>query len=111
MKDKIFLACCSAWDAALPHCTAACKGPAAGYRQLVHQRNHAGGLWPEQRHPPGTLIWHHSDVMKQTGSAVFNNLALLFAMAQAIGMWLRKERGGRPVRCSGLYHYEYSHSP
>ena len=58
---------------------------------------------------PGTLIYTILDVMSQTGSAVFNNLALLFAMGVAIGM-ARRKRGGRPVRCSGLYHYEYSHS-
>ena len=35
---------------------------------------------------PGTLIYTILDVMSQTGSAVFNNLALLFAMGVAIGM-------------------------
>ena len=34
---------------------------------------------------PGTLIYTILDVMSQTGSAVFNNLALLFAMGVAIG--------------------------
>ena len=32
---------------------------------------------------PGTLIYTILDVMSQTGSAVFNNLALLFAMGVA----------------------------
>ena len=41
--------------------------------------------------PPGTLIYTILDVMSQTGSAVFNNLALLFAMGVAIGM-ARKEK-------------------
>ena len=40
---------------------------------------------------PGTLIYTNLDVMSQTGSAVFNNLALLFAMGVAIGM-ARKEK-------------------
>ena len=40
---------------------------------------------------PGTLINTILDVMSQTGSAVFNNLALLFAMGVAIGM-ARKEK-------------------
>ena len=40
---------------------------------------------------PGTLIYTLLDVMSQTGSAVFNNLALLFAMGVAIGM-ARKEK-------------------
>ena len=40
---------------------------------------------------PGTLIYTILDVMSQTGSAVFNNLALLFAMGVAIGM-VRKEK-------------------
>ena len=40
---------------------------------------------------PGTLIYTILDVMSQTGSAVFNNLALLFAMGVAIGM-ARKEK-------------------
>ena len=41
--------------------------------------------------PPATLIYTILDVMSQTGSAVFNNLALLFAMGVAIGM-ARKEK-------------------
>lgn len=40
---------------------------------------------------PGILIYTILDVMSQTGSAVFNNLALLFAMGVAIGM-ARKEK-------------------
>ena len=40
---------------------------------------------------PGTPIYTILDVMSQTGSAVFNNLALLFAMGVAIGM-ARKEK-------------------
>ena len=40
---------------------------------------------------PGTLIYTILDVMSQTCSAVFNNLALLFAMGVAIGM-ARKEK-------------------
>ena len=40
---------------------------------------------------PGTLIYTILDVMSQTGSAVFKNLALLFAMGVAIGM-ARKEK-------------------
>ena len=40
---------------------------------------------------PGTLLYTILDVMSQTGSAVFNNLALLFAMGVAIGM-ARKEK-------------------
>ena len=40
---------------------------------------------------PGTLIYTILDVMSQTGSAVFNNLALLFAMGVAFGM-ARKEK-------------------
>ena len=40
---------------------------------------------------PGTLIYTILDVMSQTGSAVFNNLALLCAMGVAIGM-ARKEK-------------------
>ena len=40
---------------------------------------------------PGTLIYTILDVMSQTGSAVFNNLALLFAMGVAIGM-ARKDK-------------------
>lgn len=39
----------------------------------------------------GTIIYTILDVMSQTGSAVFNNLALLFAMGVAIGM-ARKEK-------------------
>lgn len=40
---------------------------------------------------PGTHIYTILDVMSQTGNAVFNNLALLFAMGVAIGM-ARKEK-------------------
>lgn len=40
---------------------------------------------------PGTLIYTILDVMSQTGNAVFNNLALLFAMGVSIGM-ARKEK-------------------
>ena len=40
---------------------------------------------------PGTVIYTILDVMSQTGSAVFNNLPLLFAMGVAIGM-ARKEK-------------------
>ena len=40
---------------------------------------------------PGTLIYTILDVISQTGNAVFNNLALLFAMGVAIGM-ARKEK-------------------
>lgn len=40
---------------------------------------------------PGNLIYTILDVMSQTGNAVFNNLALLFAMGVAIGM-ARKEK-------------------
>ena len=48
-------------------------------------------------------------MMSQTGSAVFSNLALLFAMGAAIGM-ARKEKVAAACRRSGLYHYEYGHS-
>ena len=41
--------------------------------------------------PAATEIYTILDVMSQTGSAVFNNLALLFAMGVAIGM-ARKEK-------------------
>ena len=41
--------------------------------------------------PAATLIYTILDVMSRTGSAVFNNLALLFAMGVAIGM-ARKEK-------------------
>ena len=67
---------------------------------------------------PGTLIYTILDVMSQTGSAVFNNLALLFAMGVAIGMAtlaMSQVPAYGPqirtvIRRSGLYHYEYSHS-
>ena len=92
------------------HCTAACGGPAAGYRQLVHQRNHAGGLWPEQRHPPRYPDLHHSGRdepdrqrrVQQSGAAVRHGRGHRHGP--------QGKRGGRPVRRSGLYHYEYSHS-
>ena len=92
------------------HCTAACCGPAAGYRQLVHQRNHAGGLWPEQRHPPRYPDLHHSGRdepdrqrrVQQSGAAVRHGRGHRHGP--------QGKRGGRPVRCGGLYHYEYSHS-
>ena len=51
---------------------------------------------------PGTLIYTILDVMSQTGSAVFNNLALLFAMGVAIGM-ARKEKEGAAL--SGAVAY------
>ena len=40
---------------------------------------------------PGTVIYTILDIMNQCGSAVFNNLALLFAMGVAIGM-AKKEK-------------------
>lgn len=40
---------------------------------------------------PGSLIYTILDIMNQCGSAVFNNLALLFAMGVAIGM-AKKEK-------------------
>ncbi len=40
---------------------------------------------------PGTVIYTVLDIMNQCGSAVFNNLALLFAMGVAIGM-AKKEK-------------------
>ena len=40
---------------------------------------------------PGSLIYPVLDIMHQCGSAVFNNLALLFAMGVAIGM-AKKEK-------------------
>lgn len=50
---------------------------------------------------PGTLIYTILDVMSQTGSAVFNNLALLFAMGVAIGM-ARKEKRWPPCPAQWL---------
>ena len=40
---------------------------------------------------PGSLIYTVLDIMNQCGSAIFNNLALLFAMGVAIGM-AKKEK-------------------
>ena len=40
---------------------------------------------------PGSIVYTILDIMNQCGSAVFNNLALLFAMGVAIGM-ARKEK-------------------
>ena len=40
---------------------------------------------------PGSLLYTILDIMNQCGSAVFNNLALLFAMGVAIGM-AKKEK-------------------
>lgn len=40
---------------------------------------------------PGTVVYTILDIMNQCGSAVFNNLALLFAMGVAIGM-AKKEK-------------------
>ena len=40
---------------------------------------------------PGTMVYTVLDIMNQCGSAVFNNLALLFAMGVAIGM-AKKEK-------------------
>ena len=51
---------------------------------------------------PGTLIYTILDVMSQTGSAVFNNLALLFAMGVAIGM-ARKEKEVAALSGAGAY--------
>lgn len=39
----------------------------------------------------GTMLYTVLDIMSQTGSAVFNNLALLFAMGVAIGMAKREK--------------------
>ena len=77
MKDKIFgVLQTRGTQLYATHCTVACAG-LAGHRQLVHQRNDAGGLWLEQCHPSGTFLRNILDVMSQTGNAVFNNLALL----------------------------------
>ena len=54
---------------------------------------------------PGTLIYTILDVMSQTGSAVFNNLALLFAMGVAIGM-ARKEK--EVAALAGAVAYSHS---
>ncbi|MGN0107926.1 MAG: PTS transporter subunit EIIC, partial [Hominilimicola sp.] len=40
---------------------------------------------------PGSVLYTILDIMNKTGSAVFNNLALLFAMGVAIGM-AKKEK-------------------
>ena len=40
---------------------------------------------------PGSILYTILDIMNQCGSAVFNNLALLFAMGVAIGM-AKKEK-------------------
>ena len=62
---------------------------------------------------PGTLIYTILDVMSQTGSAVFNNLALLFAMGVAIGM-ARKEKavaalsGAVGTACTRLFISSFS---
>ena len=47
---------------------------------------------------PGTLIYTILDVMSQTGSAVFNNLALLFAMGVAIGMARKEKEVSQPCK-------------
>ena len=52
---------------------------------------------------PGTLIYTILDVMSQTGSAVFNNLALLFAMGVAIGMARRRSNARQ------LHHHHAGH--
>ena len=39
----------------------------------------------------GTLLYTILEIMNQTGSAIFNNLALLFAMGVAIGMAKREK--------------------
>ena len=58
---------------------------------------------------PGTLIYTILDVMSQTGSAVFNNLALLFAMGVAIGM-ARKEKAVAALSGAVAYIIMNSHS-
>ena len=55
---------------------------------------------------PGTLIYTILDVMSQTGSAVFNNLALLFAMGVAIGMARHRQQcnGQHKAASNALQH-------
>ena len=59
----------------------------------------AGGVHKSFR----ILIYTILDVMSQTGSAVFNNLALLFAMGVAIGM-ARKEKEVAALSCKGMLY-------
>ena len=51
---------------------------------------------------PGNLPYLILDIMAQTGSAVFSNLALLFAMGVAIG---RQKRKKRLLLWLPLYHF------
>lgn len=47
-------------------------------------------------------------IMNKVGSAVFDNLPLIFAVGVAIGMAKKRERGFRSFCSNCLFCYEYS---
>ncbi len=56
----------------------------------------------------GTILHALLIIMNKVGSAVFDNLPLIFAVGVAIGM-AKKERGSSSFRTDRLFRYERSH--
>lgn len=57
----------------------------------------------------GGLLYTILDIMSKTGSVVFDNLALLFAMGVAIGMAKKREGSCCAFGCYRLSDFEHSH--
>lgn len=57
----------------------------------------------------GTILNALLVIMNKVGSAVFDNLPLIFAVGVAIGMAKKRERGSSSFRTDRLLRYERSH--
>lgn len=57
----------------------------------------------------GTILHALLIIMNKVGSAVFDNLPLIFAVGVAIGMAKKRERGGSSFCTDRLLRYECSH--
>ena len=107
MKDKIFgVFAARGTQLYAAHCTAAWRALLLGSSFC---RNHAGGLWPEQRHHPVPDLHHSGRDEPDRQRRDFNNLALLFAMGVAIGM-ARKEKEVAALSVQWLIIMNHSHS-
>ena len=91
------------------HRPAAGGGFAAGYRQFLHQRDHAGGLRPDRRHLPRLAPLHrpgHHEPVRQRGLQQ-PRPPLCDGRGHRYGQ--KGEGGGRPLRRYFLPGHEHRH--
>ena len=91
------------------HRPAARSRSAAGHRQFLYQRDHAGDLRPDRHHPPGHHALHragHHEPVRQRGVQQ-PGPAVRHGRGHRYGQ--ERKRSGRPVRRHRLPGHEHRH--